>query len=132
MGPENAEVEGAIAEYITDHGISVDVLHVNHHGADNASAADFLEAIHPRVAVLSAGNKNTHGHPSYAALIRLAEAGVEHIYQTELGNTKWHEIDGRIPSEVRRRQAVFQGDVTITSDGESFEVSTSRRYVLAD
>ena len=60
VGPEDAKVEQAIANYLASEDIDIDILHVNHHGADNASAADFLEVIKPEVAFISSGNGNDH------------------------------------------------------------------------
>jgi beta-lactamase superfamily II metal-dependent hydrolase len=48
FGSENAAVEGAIGQWIRDRGIHVDVLHVNHHGANNASRCSSCWTSHPR------------------------------------------------------------------------------------
>ncbi len=122
-GAENAEVEKAIGEFLVAGGINVDVLHVNHHGANNASEEEFLTSAAPEIAVISVGNGNSHGHPHADSLARLVEAGVHTVYQTEWGTTP-----GAIEDTIRRRQAIFQGDIVITSDGASYEVSTSRRF----
>jgi beta-lactamase superfamily II metal-dependent hydrolase len=122
-GSENAKVEEAIGEYIQGKGINVDMLHVNHHGANNGSDAGFLEAILPEIAVISLGNDNSHHHPNRETLERLVAAGVYRIFQTSWGTT-----EGVIPADVRRHQAIFQSDIVVTSDGEGFDVSTSRRF----
>ena len=52
FGSEDAKVEKAVGEYIEDQEILVDVLHVNHHGANNSSEAEFLELIQPTICLL--------------------------------------------------------------------------------
>jgi competence protein ComEC len=127
FGQENAEVEKAVGEFLEENGINVDVLHVNHHGGNNGSEAEFLELIAPEIAIISLGNGNPHHHPNSQVLERLASAGVTLIYQTEWGTTR-----GEIPEIVRRRQAIFQGDIIITTDGKTFEISTSRSFEVDD
>ncbi len=53
----------------------VDYLKVGHHGSKNASSAEFLEKIRPRVAVISAGKDNRYGHPAAETVERLRRAG---------------------------------------------------------
>ena len=43
--------------------LRVDVLKVGHHGSKTSSSEAFLEAIHARVAIISAGVNNRYGHP---------------------------------------------------------------------
>ena len=122
-GGEDAEVEKAVGEAVVAAGFSVDVLHVNHHGADNASESTFLATIRPEVAIISAGNGNTHGHPLSSALQRLVDAGVDRIVQTE-----WGATEGAISDEIRDRQSIFQGDVVIETDGHYYEVHTTSAF----
>ena len=52
------------------------MLKVGHHGSKNSTLPGFLAAVHPRVAVISAGEDNPYGHPNPELLERLAAAGV--------------------------------------------------------
>ena len=61
-----------------------DYLKVGHHGSDSSSGDDWLDAIHPNVAVISVG-KNTFGHPSLRILKHLERAGVE-VWRTDEKN----------------------------------------------
>ena len=122
-GSENAKVEKAVGEYIKNEGIIVDVLHTNHHGANNGSDIEFLKNIKPIIAVISAGNGNSHRHPHNDALKRLEEALVYRIIQTSWGTTT-----SKIPSEVRQIQAIYQSDIIISTDGNDFTISTSRKF----
>ena len=60
---------------------AVDVLKVAHHGSKYSSAAEFLSAVRPKLAVISVG-KNNYGHPTAEALARLAEVGAR-IWRTD-------------------------------------------------
>ena len=120
---EDAKVERAVGEAIAAAGFDVDVLHVNHHGANNGSESSFLKSIGPKVAIVSAGNRNSHGHPHKSVLGRLVRAGVGLIVQTEWGSTS-----GTIPDDVRDRQAIYQGDVVIATDGNDYTISTNRTF----
>ncbi|MGI6071519.1 MAG: ComEC/Rec2 family competence protein [Lachnospiraceae bacterium] len=53
----------------------IDVLDVAHHGSKNSSCAQFLSAVSPKWAVISAGADNMYGHPHADTLARLTEAG---------------------------------------------------------
>ncbi|MGB3624408.1 MAG: MBL fold metallo-hydrolase [Henriciella sp.] len=122
-GSENAQVEEAVAEAILRDGRIVDVLHVNHHGADNGSASVFIDALEPNIAIISAGNGNDHKHPRNGALKRLYDGNVYRTILTSFGNSR-----DRISNEVRSRIAVYQNDVVITTDGDSYEISTRRAF----
>jgi len=119
----NAIGEVKLGEAIQASGRNVEVLHVGHHGADNASSNEFLEMVQPNIAIISAGNGNSHEHPKNHVLKRLYDANVYQIIQTAMGTT---EFD--VHPELRHRQAVYQGDIIIHSDGERYNISTSRAY----
>lgn len=44
-----------------------------------------MKKLDPRIAIISAGNGNKHGHPTREALDRIHAAGVVKTYWTELG-----------------------------------------------
>jgi len=43
--------------------LSSDVLKIGHHGSKTSTGKGFLEAVRPKVAVISAGSGNRYGHP---------------------------------------------------------------------
>ncbi len=53
--------------------LRADILKVAHHGSRTSSGAAFLDAVHPRLALISAGPNNPYHHPSSTVLERLAE-----------------------------------------------------------
>jgi competence protein ComEC len=56
--------------------LRADVLKIGHHGSKNSTTPEFLSAVQPRVALISAGAENPYGHPSPQLLQRLQHAGV--------------------------------------------------------
>jgi competence protein ComEC len=71
----------------------VELLKVGHHGSAGSSGTAWLDAVAPRVAVISVG-PNGFGHPSPAALARLAAHRAD-VYRTDRGGTVTIRSDGR-------------------------------------
>gem|GEM_PF-6033765 len=46
------------------------------------ASPEFLEAVHPRIALISVGRHNVFGHPASTTLQRIHELGI-HIYRTD-------------------------------------------------
>ncbi|TSC97250.1 MAG: competence protein ComEC, partial [Parcubacteria group bacterium Greene1014_47] len=57
--------------------VDSDILKVGHHGSKTSSSAQFVEAVSPEVAVISAGRGNRYGHPNLETLETLARYGIE-------------------------------------------------------
>ncbi len=91
-----------------DANLQVRILKVGHHGSKYATSENFLKAVKPEVAVISDGANNRYGHPSPDVLSRLKAAGVK-LYRTDL-----------------------QGEITITSKGDGYEIKTSKELKDAD
>lgn len=62
--------------------LRADVLKVGHHGAEDATSQEFLEAVSPGIAVISVDRDNFWGYPSAKVLERLKKAGVK-VYRTD-------------------------------------------------
>lgn len=64
---------------------NVHVLKVAHHGSKNATSEDFLQIVHPGMAMISAGIDNMYGHPSGELLDRLAASiSPSSVFRTDL------------------------------------------------
>jgi competence protein ComEC len=75
-GDAEKEAERAILAQHDEASLQADVLKVGHHGSKNSTMPDFLAAVRPQVAIISAGEENPYGHPSPELLARLEAAGV--------------------------------------------------------
>ncbi len=81
------DVEEGVDPELLGRGLpSVDLLKVAHHGSRTASTQPFLDAVSPKVAVVSAGAGNSYGHPAPATLDRLATAA-DRTYRTDTDGT---------------------------------------------
>ena len=64
----------------------LEVLVVGHHGSRTSTSEELLTATSPRVAIVSAGLDNQHGHPHAEVQVRLHEFGAS-IYRTDRSGT---------------------------------------------
>src|SRR5262249_30767810 len=71
-----------------------DVLKVAHHGSRTTSTDDFLDAVHPAFAMISAGFENSYGHPHTTILGRLADRHAA-ILRTDWNGLITIRTDGR-------------------------------------
>jgi len=59
--------------------LAADFLKVPHHGSKTSSTEAFIEAVAPRVAVVSVGESNPFGHPAEEVVERYSDAGVRFL-----------------------------------------------------
>lgn len=79
--------------------IAADLLKVGHHGSRTSTTGQFLNAVAPRLAVISVGVTNPWGHPDPEVLGRLRAAGVGILRTDEAGAVRF-STDGRSPWRV--------------------------------
>ena len=96
MGDAEAETEAKVAQAIG----SCQVLKVSHHGSPHSSTPLLMNSLQPKIALISAGLGNKHGHPGPSVLEDFAARGMQ-VYRTDL-----------------------MGEVTVISDGKSVRVVT--------
>jgi competence protein ComEC len=88
------DAEKRIEERISALQPHADVLKVAHHGGATSSIPDLLQAVRPRMAVISVGARNSFGHPRLEVLQRFEELGVA-TYRTDLDGAVTFYLDGR-------------------------------------
>jgi competence protein ComEC len=74
--------------------LGAEVLKVGHHGSSTSSTPAFLDAVQPKVALISVGAANTYGHPSAAVIRALAGRGAQ-VLRTDHMGTVVLRTDGR-------------------------------------
>lgn len=69
--------------------LEAEVLKLSHHGSDTSSASDFLAAVDPLYAVVSAGANNRYNHPHPAVLERVAATQAD-VVSTQSGDIHFY------------------------------------------
>ena len=68
--------------------VQVDVLKVPHHGSKYGMTKEWLEAVQPKLAIISVGKRNSYGHPTPEALKLLQEVGVRVLRTDQDGSVE--------------------------------------------
>jgi len=98
------DVEDDVDPLLASRGLPpIDVLKVAHHGSATASTPAFLDAVRPKVAIVSAGAGNPYGHPARSTIDRLRGTGAR-VLRTDTDGTVQVAID---PT----------GEIAVTSTG---------------
>jgi competence protein ComEC len=75
--------------------LRADVLKVGHHGSATSSTDALLDAVRPRLALVSVGAANRYGHPSDDRMRALARRGVATL-RTDQWGTVVVRVEGRV------------------------------------
>ncbi|MDR1705472.1 MAG: hypothetical protein LBS19_12405, partial [Clostridiales bacterium] len=68
-----------------EHMLQANILKLAHHGSRSSSSQDFLDAVSPEIALVSAGKNNMYGHPHPDVTGRLDAMSVPVYNTAELG-----------------------------------------------
>jgi len=98
-GDVSAQAELRLAERQE---LKADVMQIPHHGSSSSSTDAFLNAVSPRIGLISCGLDNSYGHPHREVMERLAERHIQ-VYRTDL-----------------------MGMITVESDGEKVYITTKQ------
>lgn len=66
--------------------LDAEVLKVGHHGSDTSTSKDFLDAVSPDYALISAKVGNKYNHPTEATMEKLKKRNIE-VYRTDENGT---------------------------------------------
>jgi competence protein ComEC len=94
MGDAERDEERWLLEHMPER-LHADVLKVGHHGSATSSTAEFLDAVQPKIALVSVGLGNIYRHPSVEVMAALAQRGAQ-IVRTDREGTAIVETDGRM------------------------------------
>ncbi len=123
--------EASEAEMLTNGiDISADVYKVAHHGSRSASTQEFLNAVHPKYAVISCGEGNSYGHPHAEVLNRLRSMGVE-VFRTDEQGSIIASSDGEnITWNCSATDSWQSGEQTESDRENADNVTEQTTYVL--
>ncbi len=80
-----------------------EVLVLGHHGSKTSSSAEFLNAVHPKIALISSGYRNRYQHPHREVLERLNQLGIEY-FNTASGGELHLSFPNRADNPLQVRQ----------------------------
>lgn len=82
--------------------LDVDLLKVAHHGSNSSSTKEFLNAVTPKIAIISASADNSYGHPSPNVVDRLTAVECN-TYSTHIDGTILYLSNGATFSRYRSK-----------------------------
>ncbi|WP_101296494.1 ComEC/Rec2 family competence protein [Halegenticoccus soli] len=118
-----------------------DVYLGGHHGSETSSSERFLDAVEPKVAVISSAYDSQYGHPSEQTLDRLAERSIA-TYWTAVHGTTVFVSDGDTitvrtqadattnPLELRSEPEVTMEPTADTEERTTFEADSTDQNAL--
>jgi competence protein ComEC len=98
------DIERSAEAQIIERRPKADVMLVPHHGSRTSSSAEFIAAVAPRWAVVTAGYRSRFGHPSGEVLARYRAAGVR-VMRTDLDGAVHVLLEMHGPRVIGERQA---------------------------
>ena len=104
--------------------LKCDVLKVGHHGSKYSSTAAFLSAVDAEYGVICVGADNSYGHPTSAALTRLANAGTS-VYRTDKNGNVVFSTNGAVLTLPDGTTDTTGSGSGMTSGGSSSSGSSS-------
>ena len=107
--------------------IDADVLKIAHHGSDSSTSETFLDAVTPKLAVVSVGADNKYGHPSIEVVSRLNARYIPYYSTAKLG-TVVIECDG-MSCNVITSEAVSDNDTQVQAVPQNiYRTATGKKY----
>lgn len=82
--------------------VSADVIKIGHHGSDTSSGQSFVNKVKAKYAIITVGSNNKYNHPYQTIIDRWTNIGAT-IYRTDLN-----------------------GNIVVTSDGNSLDINSSK------
>lgn len=103
--------------------LEADILKLGHHGSNTSTIPAFLDAVNPKVGIISVGKNNQYGHPHDEVVTRVKDKDID-LYATHINGTIIVETDGKSYKVTTKAD----GNVTPTSSaGQKQKQSTENQ-----
>lgn len=97
------DIEREAELHFDDRDWRADVLKVAHHGSRSSTGGSFLDAVAPRLAVISCGRRNLFGHPHSDVTDELAARHIRTLRTDRDGEITVDVVNGRLYVRTRNR-----------------------------
>ncbi len=96
-GDASVDVEKNLIANLPRTELIADILKVGHHGSKTSTSPEFLQVVRPDFAIVSAGQKNSYGHPHKSVMDNLKIFGItpSYILRTDEVGSISFESDGK-------------------------------------
>jgi|GEM_PF-1306266 len=84
MGDSSSKVEKVLLAK-ESHNIQAEILKIGHHGSRFATSNEFVDAVQPKTALISAGKDNLYGHPASTTIKKLEKKNIR-IFRTDVND----------------------------------------------
>jgi competence protein ComEC len=103
----DAEQENEVEMVNSGADLKAEILHLGHHGSNTSTHPTFLNEVHPEVAIYSAGEDNSYGHPHPEVVNLIEHSGIQ-LYGTDVNGT-----------------------IIVTTDGKDYDIETKEEGTIS-
>ena len=90
--------------------LEADVLKLGHHGSTTSNSDNFIDAVNPSIAIISAGEGNQYGHPHVEVLENIKNRNIK-LFRTDKQGTIIIESNGRTISVNKEPYVITNDDL---------------------
>jgi competence protein ComEC len=100
------DIENPAEQELVARGIDLhaDVLKVPHHGSRTSSTEEFVDAVKPKYAIVSVGQRSRFGHPNQEVVDRYASHGIDLLWTGRDGTISATTDGSRLTVKAYLRQ----------------------------
>ncbi|CUH93436.1 ComEC/Rec2 family competence protein [Herbinix luporum] len=114
----DAEIKSENEMLKTGINLEADVLKLGHHGSTTSNSDNFIDAVNPSIAIISAGEGNQYGHPHVEVLENIKNRNIK-LFRTDKQGTIIIESNGRTISVNKEPYVITSDDLKAKNQAEA-------------
>lgn len=122
-GDAETQTEQEIIDRHSD--LTSTVLHLGHHGSHTSTSENFLSAVAPEYAIISAGDDNSYGHPHSEVVDRINQHDIKSYGTYVHGTIRFHSDGKNLDIETESGGEITPGPREDSSDPDGEDSSSS-------
>jgi beta-lactamase superfamily II metal-dependent hydrolase len=113
-----------------EHDVEAHIFQLGHHGSITSNTHSFLKKVQPEVAIYSAGEGNSYGHPHDEIVERLENMDID-LYGTDVNGHIIVTTDGK-QYTVSTEKGITNEQETESNSGDCIDVNTATKEELTE